>query len=304
MRTVIRIRFTGPSIPAVQERLRAADCGPDVATWEEVPVLEQVFAEVTLEQTDPRVSRLIAQLDPDGADWDKWHEDQFTEEEKESARLLLMEPNRGCEIDGGVRWGTTFDLGTGCPVCATGCRQTSALFVKGEDVPKLEGHRVAETYFWHILVDEGLAAALEDAAVTGLSFRSVYAVMPDNRQVKLRWRQLCAENVLPRMSPSTTGVERVAQSRKLRPCEVCGRNGHVLSREAPTRVVYRASDLRAALDVNWTWENYWSAHIDPDFRESILSRPWTVVTPNVYRLFREAGVTELHWHPVRVLEAG
>lgn len=71
-------------------------------------------------------------------------------------------------------------------------------------------------------------------------------------------------------------------------------------REAPTRIVYRAADPRGALDVNHTWENDWSAYIDADFRESVLSRPWTIVTPRVYRILREAGVKAFNWHPVRV----
>ncbi len=300
MRTIIRIHFEGDTLPIVQQRLRTADCGPDVATMEDVPVLRQVFAEVTLEQTDPRVGVLLARLKKDDISWMEWHEDRFTEEELEAAALLLMQPNRGCEVDGGVEWGTTFDLTGACPSCATGCQQSSALFIDGEDIPKLEGHRAGHTYFWHILVDEGLAAALEDGGVTGLSFRSVYGVMKDKRQVKLRWKQLCADHVLPRMSPSTTGIARPVQSPRLRPCEVCKRNGFVTTPEAPTRVVYRAADLRGALDVNQTWENYWSANIDGDFREAVLSRPWTVVTPRVYRIFREAGVKSFDWHPIRV----
>jgi hypothetical protein len=263
-------------------------------------VLGQVFAEVTLEETDARLPRLKALLAPDGSNWDEWHEDRFTEQEKESARLLLLDPNQGCSVDGGVEWGTTFDLGEACPVCATGCRQTSALFIRGEEAPKLEGHRAAQTCFWHILIDDPLAAALEDASVTGLLLRSVYAVMPDRRQVKLRWKQLVSENVLPRWSSSTSGILRKRQTKTLAPCEVCGRNGFVTTSEAPTRVVYRGSDLRGALDVNATWENYWSASVQKPFRERVLSRPWTIVTPKVYRIFRDAGVTEVDFHPIRV----
>lgn len=151
-------------------------------------------------------------------------------------------------------------------------------------------------------MDERIALALEDAGVTGLSFRSVYAVMPDQRQVKLRWRQLSSDNLLPPMSPNSTGFVRFAQTERLRPCEVCNRNGYLPTRDAPTRPVYRASDLRGALDLNTTWESFWGSCIDrEDFRRSTLSRPWTVVTPKVYRIFRDAGVTtELDYYPIRV----
>lgn len=301
MRTVTRIRFTGPTVADVQRVLAAADCGQDVATYEDIPVLRQVFAEVTLVESDPRLPKLIASLDAQGSSWDDWHEDQHTEEELERAPLLLLEPNRGCEVDGGVEWGTTYDLTQACPACATGCRQTSALFIKGEDVPKLEGHPVAETYFWHLMVSGSLASALEDAAVTGMSLRNVYAVMEDGRQMKLRWKQLLSENTLPRWSRHTGGFAHERFSEILAPCEVCGRNGFLITKEAPTRVVYRASALTGALDVNSTWENRWSAVLDREnFRASILSRPWTVITPKVYRIFREFGVKEVNFHPIRV----
>ena len=159
---------------------------------------------------------------------------------------------------------------------------------------ELEAHRAGATYFFHLLVDEGLAAKLESIGATGLSFRSVYAVMPDKRQVKLRWKQLCGARTLRPMSPRTTGLVRD------RACEVCRRNGYFQTRKAPTRIVYRASDLRDADDVNMSWENLGFAILEPDLRESLLSYPWTLVTPKVRRVFRDAGVTEFNWIPIRV----
>ena len=299
MRTEVRITFTGHHIPGgAQAVLGPAGCGPDVATVTDVPVLKQVDVWVTLEETDPRLPLLRQLLTQHGRRWLEWHEDRYTEEELGNAPLLLMSSKGQFEISGGVAWGTTFDLSGACPACATGCQQTSALFVDGEQVPELEGQRAASTYFWHVLVDGGLAADLEASGATGLSLRSVYGVMPDKRQVQLRWKQLCSENTLPRMSPSTTGLDRE------RPCGVCMRNGYVETAEAPTRIVYRAADLRGALDVNQTWENTWFASIEPDFRKSILSRPWTIVTPKVWRVFRDAGVTSFDWYPIRVEDDG
>ena len=158
-----------------------------------------------------------------------------------------MHPNRQCEIDGGVEWGMTYDLEGACPRCGTGALQTSAAFVNGDQLSKLTGHRAGATYHNHYLVEEGLAAELESIGATGLAFHGVYAVKPDKRQVKLRWRQLCAERTLPPMSPRTTGLTRE------RACEVCRRNGYFRMNEQPTRIVYRASDLRDADDVNLSW---------------------------------------------------
>ena len=189
MRTVVHIRFDSSDIPGgAQAILGPARCGPDVATVRDAPELRQVVVRVTLEETDPRVPILLELLKPYDDDPLVDHEDLFTEVELDSARLLIMHPNRKCEIDGGVEWGITYDLSGACPACGTGGRQTSAAFVDGEHVADLEGHRAGATYFFHILVDEGLAAELERIGAIGLSFRSVYAVMPDRRQVKLRWK--------------------------------------------------------------------------------------------------------------------
>ena len=295
MRTEVRIRFDSNDIPGgARSVLDPARCGADVVTIADAPVLRQLDVWVTLEETDDRVPVLLDLLRRHGADWSEWHVDRYTEEELDSARLLLIHPNRECEIDGGVAWGTTCDLSEACPACGTGARQTSALFVNGDEVSRLQGYRAGATYHNHYLVDEGLAAELEEMGAFGLTFRTVYAVMPDKRQVKLRWKQLCGVRTLPPMSPRTTGLTRE------RPCAVCRRNGYCRMDEEPTRVVYRTSDLREIDDVNLSWENYWFAILEPDLRESLLSAPWLLVTPKIRRVFRDAGVTSFDWLPIRV----
>jgi hypothetical protein len=80
----------------------------------------------------------------------------------------------------------------------------------------------------------------------------------------------------------------------------CWRNGYFQTRKEPTRIVYRASDLRDANDVNTAWENLGYAILKPDLRDSLLSYPWTLVTPKVRRVFLDAGVTTMDWLHVRV----
>ena len=249
---------------------------------------------ITLDETDERLPRLLTLLDEQKLDPLVDRRDVFTDEELDQARLIIMRVNHDFEIDGGVKWGTTHDLSQGCPACGTGSPQTSALFIDGEELPRLEGHRAASTYHWHIIVDERLAADLENCGATGLYFRSVYAVMPDKRQVKTRWKQMCAEPMLPPMSPQSTGLVRE------RPCSVCMRNGYAPTQKLPTRLVYRASDLVHAADVNMTFEWFGFAVLEPDLRESMLSHPWILITPKVQRVFRDAGVTEFDWLPIRV----
>jgi hypothetical protein len=295
VRTEVRVRFSRKDIPGAQALLRQAGCGPDVATVEDVPVLRHVEVWVTLEEADPRLPVLFELLRQHGAGWLEDHDDRYTEEELDSARLLIMYPNLvSPKICAGVEYGMTFDLSGACPACGTGGRQTSALFMDGEELTQLEGHRVVGTIFYYILVDEGLEESLLRSGATGLVFRSVYALMPDKRQIKLRWRQLCANRTLPPMSPRTTGLIRD------RACEVCRRNGYFQTGEEPTRIVYRASNLVGADDVNMSWENLGYAILEPELRDSLLSYPWTLVTPKVRRVFLDAGVTELDWFPIRV----
>ncbi len=297
MKTVVRIVFGSDKIPGgVQTVLGPARCGPDVVEIDEEAVLRTINVAVTLEETDPRLPVLLELLKQHDEGWLERHTDQYTEEELESARLLLMKGNRQCEIDGGVEMGMTYDLSGECPACGTSAKQTSPVFVDGEEIGNLEGQRASETYGWDIIVDERLAQELERAYATGLFFREVYAVWRDKRTLKLPFRQLCAVRTLPPMSPSTTGLVRE------RACEVCFRNGYFRTRAEPTRIVYRASDLRDVDDVNMSWENARYAILKPELRESLLSRPWMVVTPKIWRVFRDAGVTCFDWLPVRVEE--
>jgi hypothetical protein len=297
MKTMVRIVFGSYKIPGgAQAVLGPAGCGPDVAEVEKEPALRSIDVVVKLEETDPRLPTLLQLLKQHDEDWLERHYDVFTEEELDSARLLLMQPNRQCEIDGGVAFGMTYDLSGACPACGTGGKQTSAVFVDGDDLGNLEGHRAGATYPWHFIVAESLAKDLERIGATGLSFREVYAVWRDKRTLKLPWKQLCAARTLPPMSPSTTGLIRE------RACEVCWRNGYFESDDEPTRIVYRASDLRDADDVSLSWENVGYGILKPELRESTLSRPWMVVTPKVRRVFRDAGVTCFDWLPVRETE--
>ena len=275
--------------------LERAGCGSDVATIEDIPVLRQVVVWVTLENEDPRVLRLLGLLQVQGASWLTVHEDRFTEAEMRGARLLVMQSNGECEIDGGVEWGTTYDLAKGCPACGTGAPQTSALLLNGEQIARLEGQHAAATYHWHHLVDERIATELTRIGATGLELRSVYGVTPDQRQTKLRWKQMIASRVLPPMSSKTTGLIRE------RACVVCGRNGYFTNvHHEPPRFVYHEADLREIPDVSVSWENVGYAILERELRESLLSKPWMLVSPRVRQVFVDAGVTCFDWTPIRV----
>jgi hypothetical protein len=298
---MIRVFFYAQHIPGgPQTVLGPAGIGPGDAVIDEFTIMQkrEITVLVTLAKDDERVQVLFDLLRKHGEDWSEHHFDRYTEYELDNARLLLMWPNGECKIDGGIWRGTTYDLSEACSACGTPARQTSAMFMDGEDVPKLEGHRAGGTFVEVPCVDERLAEELEASGATGLYFRSVYAVMEDGRQVKLRWKQLCATRSLPPMSPLTTGLVVTEQ------CEVCKRNAYMKGSEAPTRIVYRASDLADTDDVNMTWEHYNEASLEPNMRDTHLSYPYLLVTPKVMRIIRAAGVTEFDWIPIRVVEDG
>ena len=187
MKTEVRIRFASNHIPGgAQTILGPARCGPDVATVEDVPVLRQVVVYVELEATDDRLPVLFQLLKQYDEDWLEYRDDRYTEAELNDARLIIMAPQHAYAVFGGPRVGTRYDLENACSTCGAGARQTSALIIDGEDLPRLEGRRAASTPYSDIFVDERLAEELEPIGAIGLSFRSVYAVMEDKRQVKQR----------------------------------------------------------------------------------------------------------------------
>lgn len=184
MRTIIGIHFWADTLAIAEEKLRTSDCGADVATANDVPVLKQASAHVTLERGDPRVLLLLAQLKRDNIEWTEWHEDRFAEEELEGARLLMMQPDTASARSMAALHGERPSIGRKVvrPVrraasrlrpCSSGARTFPSSKVT------VRPRRTSGTSWW----TKDSFAALEDASVTGLSFRSVYGVMKDKRQV-------------------------------------------------------------------------------------------------------------------------
>jgi hypothetical protein len=298
MKTEVRICFDGNKVPGgASAVLETAGCGADVAVVDTRPVLGRLDAWVTLEASDPRLSTLL-QLRVHGLSWLELRRDRYTEEELDRARLIILRSHGEAQVFGGPRMGTSYDMAHACSMCGAGARQTSALFIRGEELSILEGRGAAATYYSDILVDERLFEALDAVGARGLSFRSVYGVMEDGRQIKLRWRQLCAAHTLPPISPRSTGIERRGG------CSVCGRSGYFSQMDEPPRLVYRPRDLERAEDVNVTWEWFEDWRFEGDVSEALFAYPWVLVTPRVRRVFRDAGVTSFDWLPVHIEDDG
>lgn len=278
--------------------LSLAGCGDDVATVEELPALRRSLAEVKLEEKDPRVPILLQLLIAQGVSWlpRKW--DVYTDDELSSAELLVLDFDMRTVLFGGPRMGTTYDISNACKKCGAGARQTSPMLVDGTELGALEGRHANSTPYNDILVDARLAENLMAAQPKGLSFRNVYAVMEDKRQISLPWRQINAAHTLPKMSPQSTGIEKIT----LRPCTLCTRSGLSSTQEEPLRLAYRKEDLAQAEDVNVTWEWFGDVKFNGNVSEALFPYPWFLVTPKVWRVFRDAGVTEFTWIPIRVVD--
>jgi len=293
MRTEVRLVVVNDRIPGgPQAVLGPAGCGPDVAVVDEVADATII----TLDEKDERLTRLLDLFRKRGVRWSERREDRFTEEELEAARLLVVwyfSPEGS--IFAGPRVGTTYDMSEACERCGAGARQTSAQVVDGTELQMLEGRRAAATCYNDWLVNESLAAALAESGATGITFRGVFAAFERRGHFQLPWRQLCATQTMPPMSRQSASVYRDS------PCP-CGRSGYSWKEEIPLRLVYRASDLVDIRDVNVTWEWFGDTRFEGDVSDALFPYPLFLVTPKIWRIFRDAGVTGFDWLPIRVVD--
>lgn len=297
MKTVANISFDGDDVPGgAWAILRRARCGPDVAAVDDNEVLQRVFVDVTLEATDTRLPVLLDLLRRYEVRWLEIRNDHYTDEELASAPLVVMSSIWAKSIFGGPRLGTKYSLEGACCTCGARAKQTSALMIDGDDLDQLEGCPVHYTPYRDMFVDERVAKELEKLGAKGLSFRSVYAVMKDKRQVKLPYRQMCAARCLPPISPKSIGVYRT------KPCSSCPWSGFDTKSEEPTRLVYRAQDLEELDDVHTTFEWYGDIKFSGDVSDSLLPSPFFLVSPRVMSVLRAAGDAPIRWRAVHAEE--
>jgi len=291
MWTEVRLILINDRFPGgPQTILGPAGCGPDVAILDEVADATIII----LDETDERLPVLLHLLEDYEDDWAERRSDRFTEEELESARLLIMSYDPNANVFGGSRLGTTYDMSDACNRCGAGARQTSAMIIEGEYLPKLKDRRAATTSHDEVLVDGKLAEALAQSGATGLSFWDVFASFKRGG-IKIPWRQVCATHILPPVSPRSTGLE-ISQ-----PCP-CKRSCFSGKEEEPLRLAYSAADLADIRDVNVTWECYGFSKFNGNVSDSVLPYPLFLVTPKIWRIFKDAGVTGFEWLPIRVVD--
>ena len=299
MKTKVRIFFHGKKVPGGEQTvLSPAGCGPDVAHVSDMDIngTVTVFVYVTLDVEDPRLALLQKLLLGYKVQWRDERWDEYTDEEYEAAPLIVMETRGDNFVVGGPGFYTEYDLSNACPSCGAGMRQTGTYTLDGEgpSMVRLGQFRAVSSY-GEIIVDPPLAEALARANLSGLSFRRVYAIQPDEVPDELIWKQMWASHTLPPLSPRSTGVDFATA------CKTCNRGK--IETTSPIRFAYRAKDLEGAQDVNRMWERFGEyVRWNGDLKTAVLNQPYFVVTPKVWRIFKDAGVTGFNWLPIRVVE--
>lgn len=284
MKTVVEIKFGGHLLARgdADSILGPSQCGPDVVkkkeyTWEDFGGVERpgVDVEITLDDKDPRVQKVLGLLAEHGNEPWVYRRDIYTEDELQAAPLLIISSS---EADSALAW-TTYDESKACPKCGTGVRQTSPLHIVRQDLKRMEKLRVAFTVENDVLVQDVHVERLLAAGVTGALFWPVYANKAGVLE-ELRHQQLFVEHVMPPMSPKSF------LDRK-RVCPDCHRGWFLHVAMNPLRVVYRREDLANTQDVNMTWERFGEPPSDSE--HGLGGGPQytrVLVTPKVMNLLR------------------
>ncbi len=286
MKTIVEIKFGGHRVPGgdADSILGPSQCGPEVVklkeyTWEELGGVERpgVDVEITLDDKDPRVQKVLGLLAEHGVEPWVYRRDMYTEDELQAAPLLVLSSS---EADSALAW-TTYDESKACPKCGTGVRQTSPLhIVFPEAVKRMEKLRVAFTIENDVLVQDVHVEQLLAAGITGALFWPVYADNKVGVLEELRHQQLFIEHVMPPMSPKSL-LDRT------RVCPDCRRGWFIHVFMHPLRCVYRREDLANIQDVNVTWE--WFGEPPSDNEHGLGGGPQyprVLVTPKVMNLLR------------------
>lgn len=296
MKTKVHFSFDADEIPGEAAAiLSPSGCGSDVADVHDFTILNirTVRVRIELDETDERVAKVFALLQQYGVEFDSYTTIEYSDEDRQNARLLWVGPlDYNDEVYAGLSLGTEYDLTHACPNCQTGAKQISPLYVAHKDLAKIRKHRAIRTMDEGILVDGGLVKKLQDAKVTGISFGDVRARHENGKWSEVARYQILIENVLPPMHGDFNAEHDKHQ------CTVCRRGGRGGFPKKP----YRAADLVGICDFNLTWE-WFGEFRTAEHRHGLhRSTPFLFVTPKVMNIFRDAGVKTFNWRPVDIVE--
>lgn len=279
MKTMLDIDFHAADLPGGADAiLGPSGCEKDVVKIQDYTVndVRSILVKITLDETDPRVAKVLALLDDYGKQrWvDRW--DVYTEDELQRAPLVRL----NLWWDPTVLAVTTYDESNACPKCKTGARQTSALHTAYSEIKGVEKLRVAGTTDNDVLVYDVDVERLLAAGVTGALFWPIYAKNKAGDDEETRRQQVFIDHVMPPMSAKSL-LDRSQV------CSDCGRGWFTHFVNYPFRVVYRREDLTNIQDFNLTWE--WFGEHRPVNEHGLgggAHSPIVLVTPKVMNLLR------------------
>lgn len=295
MKTKICISFRADKIPGEAATiLEPTRCGPDVAKVADYSMfgVRDISVTVELDETDERGPKVLALLQQHGVEVKSFMYDEYSEEDRQQARLLTIWPASFDDEVTITAWnGTKYDLTNACPHCQTGAKQKSPAYLDEHDKKILRNHR-AFLAGYSLIMDGGMRKKLVDAGVTGISFGDVRMRLKNNKWTELARDQVFVTNTLPPMRGAPPDEDQPNL------CKVCRRGG----RRTPPEAYYREEDLDGMQDFNLSWE--WVGEFQPADKEKNLppqrSSPWLRVTPKVMNIFVNAGVKAFSWKPVNV----
>lgn len=185
MKTKVSISFDAEKIPGdAATTLVPTNCGPDVANVHDFTILgaRTISVRIKLDKTDERVPEVLALLQQHGVEVESFSYDEYSEEDRQKARLLLVGPSvHGEDITISSLGGTRYDLTNACPNCQTGAKQTSPAYLTEYDKKKIRKHRAILASYHSLIVDGGMRKKLVDAGVTGISFGDVRMRQENNK---------------------------------------------------------------------------------------------------------------------------
>lgn len=195
----------------------------------------------------------------------------------------------------GPKYGTTYDLASGCGECGSGAVQTSPFYAPASALPKTGLVCCSST---EAFVAEPVVDALRCAEVTGLELRQVQT---PREHSPLPWWQIIPKFTMAKVGPATKGL---IQDASLPPCPRCRRDCHCQMPEEPEELAYSRAEVNpnALPDVVQTWERFGRSVINrEDFKRSRFAEPAILIKPSVFDILRKLKVKQVFFTPVRVV---